>query len=337
MRLLVCEFVTGGGLAGCELPDGLRREGDMMLRALVKDLTDLPQLSVSAARDWRLPPLDGAVEHRWIAAGDDPWTVWRRCIAEADAVLPVAPETGGALERLTALVLQQERVLLGSRPDAVRRAASKLLTCRSLTEFGIAAVPTWPLRSALEDAALNEHGGLVAKPDDGAGSEDTFLLGGAAALGSWVAGRNDVDRFVVQPYLAGPAVSLSLLCADGRAAVLSCNGQDMRLDGERFRYHGGIVGGREDLRSLCEPIAAGIAAAFPGLWGLVGADLVETSQGLVVLEVNPRVTTSYAGLRHALGRNPAKLLVGLATAGWEAVQPSPVAQEVEVSVDAGTG
>lgn len=336
MRVLVCEFVTGGGLANSELPDGLRREGDMMLRALVKDLADLPQLSVAATRDSRLPPLDGAVRHRWIPAGGDPWAAWRRYIAEADAVLPVAPEADGMLERLTNLVLQQERVLLGSRPDAVHCTASKLLASRILLESGIATVPTRPLRLALENAARAEPGELVVKPDDGAGSEDTFLLRSETSLESWAAGRNDIERFVVQPYLAGPAMSLSLLCADGRAAILSCNRQDVRLDSERFRYHGGVVGGREDLRSDCEPIAAGIAAAFPGLWGLVGVDLVETSRGLVVLEVNPRVTTSYVGLRRALGRNPAELVVGLAADGWEAVRLSPVAGEVEVSVDAGT-
>ena len=336
MRVLVCEFVTGGGFASGELPDGLRREGDMMLRALVKDLAHLPQLSVVATRDSRLPPLDGALGHRWIAAGGDPWEAWRRSIAEVDAVLPVAPETDGMLERLTNLVLQQERILLGSRPDAVRRTASKLLTSRILSESGVAAVPTRPLRLALETAALGEFGELVVKPDDGAGSEDTFLLRRGTPLESWVAGRSDIDRFVVQPYLAGPAISLSLLCADGRAAILSCNRQDVRLDAERFRYHGGVVGGREDLRSDCQPIAAGIAAAFPGLWGLVGVDLVEASRGPVVLEVNPRVTTSYVGLRRALARNPAELLVGLAAEGWEAVQLPPAAGEVEVSVDAGT-
>ena len=55
MRVLVCEFVTGGGLAGAVLPASLAREGDMMLQSLVKDLADLPDITVVVTRDGRLP------------------------------------------------------------------------------------------------------------------------------------------------------------------------------------------------------------------------------------------------------------------------------------------
>jgi len=48
----------------------------------------------------------------------------------------------------------------------------------------------------------------------------------------------------------------------------------------------------------------------------VGIDLVRTEQGLVMLEINPRLTTSYAGLRRALGVNPAGLV--LASLGFGA-------------------
>jgi len=58
-------------------------------------------------------------------------------------------------------------------------------------------------------------------------------------------------------------------------------------------------------------VAAQIAAALPDLWGHVGADLVETRKGPVVIEINPRLTTSYVGLRDALGINPAGLVLHL--------------------------
>jgi hypothetical protein len=54
-----------------------------------------------------------------------------------------------------------------------------------------------------------------------------------------------------------------------------------------------------------------IAAAIPDLWGYVGVDLVATASGPVVLEVNPRLTTSYCGLRLALQVNAAELVLGL--------------------------
>lgn len=311
MRVFVCEFVTGGGLAGEPLPPGLCREGDMMLRALVKDLAELPGLEVAVTRDRRLPAPGLPCAMSWVEAGGDPWTLWPAAIDSADAVWPIAPETGGLLTRLSDLVVASRRLLLGCRPDAVRLTTSKRATAAHLAARGVAVAPAVTLAAALTDGLPTSGAGWVVKPDDGAGAEDTLLFRDAAALASWAEARLDIGRFVVQPYLPGRATSLSLLCRDGQATLLSCNIQDVRLDGDRFRYRGGIVGGAEAERAIYTPLAAAIAAAIPGLWGYVGVDLVDTADGAVVLEINPRLTTSYAGLRQALGINPAALVLGL--------------------------
>jgi predicted ATP-grasp superfamily ATP-dependent carboligase len=311
LRVFVCEFVTGGGLAGRPLPPGLCREGDMMLRALVKDLAELPGLEVAVTRDRRLPAPGLPCTVSWVDAGADPWALWHAAMAGADAVWPIAPETEGLLARLSDLVAASERILLGSRPEAVRLTTSKRRTAEHLAAQGVAVVPTFALAAALADGLPAADAGWVVKPDDGAGAEDTLLFRSAAALQSWAKATPDIGRFVVQPYLPGRPTSLSLLCGDGRAALLSCNVQDVRLEDDRFRYCGGIVGGAEDSRAAYSPAATAVAAAIPGLWGYVGVDLVDTADGPVVLEVNPRLTTSYAGLRQALGGNPAAMVMEL--------------------------
>jgi predicted ATP-grasp superfamily ATP-dependent carboligase len=287
----------------------------MMLRALVKDLAELPGLDIAVTRDRRLPAPSFSGPISWVGAGDDPWALWQEAITGADAVWPIAPETDGLLARLSDLVTTSERTLLGSRPEAVRLTTSKRRTAEHLAAQGVAVAPTVALAVALADGlpAADAAGdtGWVVKPDDGAGAEDTLLFRGAAALGSWAETTPDIGRFVVQPYLPGRPTSLSLLCSEGGAALLSCNVQDVRLDGDQFRYRGGVVGGAEDRRAVYAPIAAAVAAAIPGLWGYVGVDLVDTAEGPVVLEVNPRLTTSYAGLRQALGENPTALVMEL--------------------------
>jgi predicted ATP-grasp superfamily ATP-dependent carboligase len=336
LRVLVCEFVTGGGLAGAVLPASLAREGDMMLRALVKDLADLPDITVVVTRDGRLPAADLPAEIHRIDAGSDPWTLWPKLMELTDAVWPIAPETDGILERLSNLVLDRGKILLGTRPAAVRLTTSKRQTAEHLAAHGIAVAPTMPLATALADELPQSITGWVVKPDDGAGAEDTRLHRSRAALQRWAATRPDVARFVVQAYLAGAAASLSLLCRAGRATLLSCNSQDVRLEGDRFRYHGGAVGGREDRRTAYEPLAARIAAAVPALWGYAGVDLVETAGGPVVLEINPRLTTTYAGLRRALGVNPAGLVLQLLSPDATAIAPPRHIQQqaVEVASDA---
>lgn len=331
MRVFVCEFVTGGGLVGQAMPAGLAREGDMMLRALVGDLADVPGIEVVFPRDARLgdPGLPGRI--RWIGQGDDPWRDWAGALAEVDAGWPVAPESAGVLERLSGLVLGAGRTLLACPPAAVRQAASKRLTAQHLVSHGIAALPGMPLPEALAHGLPPAQAGWVVKPDDGAGAEDTLLFRSAEELAQGAPA--DPAGFIVQPYLPGRAASLSLLCADGRAALLSCNLQDVRIAGGRFRFHGSNVGGSEEHRGLYAPLAARIAAALPDLWGHVGVDLVEATGGPVVLEINPRLTTSYVGLRRALGRNPAALALELLGRDLPAIALPTGRQSARVDVD----
>jgi predicted ATP-grasp superfamily ATP-dependent carboligase len=101
------------------------------------------------------------------------------------------------------------------------------------------------------------------------------------------------------------------LCRDGAAWLLTCNEQIIEITGNEFRYRGFIVGGCESRRAEYQPIASAVAAAIPGLWGYVGVDLIDGPDGPVVLEINPRLTTSYAGLKHAVGANPAGLVLDL--------------------------
>lgn len=335
MRVFVCEFVTGGGFLGASLPEGLRREGDMMLRALVKDLAELPGLEVVITRDERLADPGLPAELRWIGDGGEPWTAWRHHMSDVDVVWPIAPETGGVLERLSTLVLDCGRRLVGSSPAAVRLTASKRQTALHLSAAGIATVPTLALTPTPPESPPASTAGWIAKPDDGAGSEETFLLPTRADLRRWMAGRRDARRFVLQPYVEGTATSLSLLCRDGQAALLSCNLQDVRVAGDRLTYHGGTIAGAEDQRPQYRQLASEIAAAIPELGGYVGVDLIDAADGPVVLEINPRLTTSYVGLRRAIGANPAALALKLLTRDIDNLAAIAQTPREKVRIDAG--
>lgn len=308
MRIFVCEYVTGGGLLGAPLPASLAREGDMMVRALARDLAALAGIEVVASRDPQLHPLSPSIIMEVPSTfSEDIWRFWRRCIDRADAVWPIAPETGGILERLSALVLECGRILLGSRPDAVRIAASKAATASHLQGQGVPVVPTRPADQSPPASAT----GWVVKPGDGAGCDDTRLFRDRCGLERWLdAGRRN-GGYVVQPYVPGTPASLSLVCREGRARVLSCNRQLIELENDVFHYRGSIVNGIWDRDGALRAIAYAIAAALPGLWGYVGVDLMLTDKGPVVMEVNPRLTTSYVGLPAALDTNPARLVLDL--------------------------
>jgi predicted ATP-grasp superfamily ATP-dependent carboligase len=304
VKIFVYEYFSGGGLAGRYLPPTLAREGDMMVRALLQDLAEAHDVELLTSRDPRLPPLAG-LETIVPAAGEDALAFYSRGVAAADAVWPTAPETDGVLERLAQATTNAGRTLLGCHPDAVRLAASKRTTAARLGQAGITVAPTFALTDGIPPLA----GRWVVKPDDGAGCDGAVVLPDRdAALESLTA---DPGRLVAQPWIEGPALSLSLLCTNGRAWLLCCNRQKLRVAGRHLVLEGIAVNAVPDRDGRLAALGGRIAAAMPGLWGYVGVDLVATPSGPVVLEINPRLTTSYCGLQPALGINAAEMVLAL--------------------------
>ena len=179
LRIFVCEFITGGALYNAPLLLSLAREGAVMLESLLSDLLELPGVELITTRDARLPPLQLPVETHIPQHADDVWPLWQRCISEADAVWPIAPESGGVLERLS--IVAQSKMLLGCTPDAIRVAASKRATAQHLSRYGIPVVPTFLLSEFKPQAGRH-----VAKPDDGVGCEDTRLFDDCGRMRSWL-------------------------------------------------------------------------------------------------------------------------------------------------------
>jgi predicted ATP-grasp superfamily ATP-dependent carboligase len=307
LKIFVCEFITGGGLYREPLPPSLLREGEMMLQALLSDLLAVPGIELITTRDARLPPLTLPISVFPIPPTAQLWQCWEECIASADAVWPIAPESGGMLERLSRLIVAHGKVLLGCSPDAVATAASKSATATALVAAGIPVVPTYPAK----DWFGRTQGPWVAKPDDGIGCTNIRLFDSTDELHAWLGQGGRAQTHIVQPYLAGEAASLSLITHGKTIHLLSCNRQLIEVRNGEFHYCGSILNDMAQYWQACEAIARNVVYAIPGLVGHVGIDVVIHEGAITVIEVNPRLTTSYGGLRQATGLNPARLILDM--------------------------
>ena len=305
MRIFAYEHITGGGFADQRSQAALAPEGGAMLRALVHDLIAIPDVEVVAMNDPR-SALDLPVTAYVPESERDFWPVFCRAVRESDAVWLIAPEQDGILGRLSREVVRAGCRLLGSRPDTVHVAASKLRTARALMAAGVRTIPTF----ADERSVPADVEQVVMKPDDGAGCQDTYLFQRRADLQGWLRDRA-APGHVFQPYVHGMALSLSILCCDGRARLLAVNRQHVAISAGRFEFSGVSVNGIGDSDGRYAQLAREVARALPGLWGYVGIDVIDAVDGPIVVEINPRLTTSYAGLRRALGINAAELVLGL--------------------------
>ncbi len=309
LRVFAFEFFSGGGLLGQPLPPSLAREGDLMLGTLVGELADIEGVQVIASRDPRLPPL-ARCETLWPAAGEEPEELFARGVASADAVWPTAPESGRTLERLAAIVTATDRTLLGCTADAVRLSASKLATARALAARGLPVVPTYGAGEFVPPLP----GAWVVKPDDGAGCDGLERLDSFADVEARLAVEAG-GTLVAQPWVAGEAWSLSLLCAGGQAGLLACNRQRLGWREGRLHLDGLVVNARPPADPRVGLLGRASADAIPGLWGYVGVDFLMGADGPLVVDVNPRLTTSYCGLSDALDRSVAAMVLQLRRSG----------------------
>src|SRR5690348_9908343 len=217
MKIFAYEHITGGGCAGQRLPNALLREAQMMIAALVNDLQAIAGVEVVQMRDVRLPPSAASAQVHRVADAEQWQRQFHRLVQETDATWLVAPERDRVLERLSTYVMESRRRLIGSSPQAVALAGSKLATAQTLLAAGVPAVPTW----RIEDASI--AGACVVKPDDGCGCDQTRRFASLHAARSWVALQPHPSRFVVQPYVPGDALSLSVVGGAEGSALLSVN------------------------------------------------------------------------------------------------------------------
>lgn len=279
----------------------------MMRDALLSDLLALSDLQLVVTCDRRIPPEHAAIDVLWV--DEDPWPLWERAMRDVDAVWLIAPETEGTLHRLTLMAEKLGKRVLGNPSSAIQIASSKSATLHLLQEAGLSVVPTLNQKTLTATNFIP----LVTKPDDGAGADETYYFDSWQPYAEWIKAH---ASHTVQAYVEGEAASLSMLCLHGRAWLLSCNRQLVSLEHQEahasFAYAGSELNGMAGHWQAFVELAQQVTQAMPDLAGYVGVDLIVTPAGtLHVLEVNPRLTTSYVGLRAATGLNPARLIMDL--------------------------
>lgn len=308
-KIFVCEFITGGGFNHSELNPELAEQGRCMRDALLQDLSQLPYQIITTV-DARLASPVYCDTCQVIDAGEDVWQRWEELINIADAVWFVAPETDGYLEKMTALALAYQKIVIGSGLLSTHICSSKLATYELLHQANIATIET--RLYANWDKTKNMH--WLAKPNDGAGCEETVCFDTAEKLEHWLLQNGRVDTHIIQPFLAGSAASISCVMHQGQARLLSCNQQLIAIEDNVLMYKGCVINAMRHYWASFNVLANEIAQLLPDLAGYVGIDVIINHEPgrpvkVTVVEINPRLTTSYVALREATGYNPAELIM----------------------------
>lgn len=320
MRIFVYEYISGGGLlvAGLDepIPESLVREGRAMLSAVTADFCVIAGVEVIAMRDGRQgvwgkeSGVRGCVNVRVVQSAEEELAAFDELTRAADATLVIAPELGGALLTRCRRVEELGGRLLGPSSAIVELASDKHRTAEWLAGANVPA----PIGCAIhlgQRLPTDFPYPAVIKPRDGAGSQDVRFLNQPPSTDekATVGFAARLERFC-----PGTPASVAVLCGPRQRIPLPPCRQRLSADGT-FRYLGGSCPLEHELATRAQSLAMSAVATLPAPQGYLGVDLVlgERPNGRddVAIEINPRLTTSYVGLRQLAEQNLAETMLAI--------------------------
>lgn len=333
MRIFLYEHLTGGGMlaAGGEAPASLLTEGLAMLRAIGMDLGKVNGVELTILVEERFK-IEELPAQRALVSDVAGWqAAFATAVKRSDGVLLIAPETDGVLYHLAHQVEALGGRLLSPSSAFIRLAADKQQTAEQLARWDVPAPRggLWRTGDALPPTVTFP---AMIKPVDGCGSQDVRVLWSPAEL------PDSSAAWRLETYHSGLAASVALLCGPGGTglALPACS-QRLSSDG-RFTYLGGETPLPLEFdaraRRLADKALAALARISPPL-GYVGVDLVlgddPAGREDVVIEVNPRLTTSYVGLRAACRGNLGEAMLQISLGEAATVDFGPERIEFEAN------
>ncbi len=307
MKVLVFEFMVGGGVADQHpLNEELQtfyHQGHSMLTAVCKDLLLLGHEVFALADIHAYASLPKEVVRVSVESEQelDP-TLWGAANL-ADYILLIAPETDGCLEHFAELLSGFSNKIMSPNIGFIKLAANKW-KCHNW--FSDRDVPCPDSILLSEDHAANDVPAdffpCVAKPVDGAGSEDVLLVASFDELAS-------ISKpMLLQRFVPGVPASVSVIIESLEKIHFLEPGQQI-FDAEPFGVHLRTEFPlAPPLRERALKLARLVVEASPGTIGYFGIDMIlaDDPDNDVLIEINPRLTTSYCYLREWAQENLAE-------------------------------
>jgi predicted ATP-grasp superfamily ATP-dependent carboligase len=333
--LLLIEELLASQSLWLQSPDSLRGEAVSMVAAITQDLAAIsglrpavllcPAASASPALRTLLPAglgrcLTDREPAEWMRQPDVPTESIRH-------LLIVAPEFDGRLvERLREAESGplREAVRLNLSASLAETFSDKFATAAWLEQRGLPTPPTLLVtdeqRGELTSGPIASFGRHectgVLKPRFGAGCDQVQLIS-KLPLSATLASGSDNAEWVVQPRVRGRACSISLIGRgeSGPALILPPGDQRITADAQNnLHYRGGRIPCGGDSAAAVTAVAEAFRSALGPFRGWLGLDVVVSSSGLkepcaTIIEVNPRLCTSYVGYRKLTSVNLAEQML----------------------------
>ena len=223
---------------------------------------------------------------------------------KCDYFLIIAPETNNLLYQITKIMESKNLNNLGCSSECIKKAANKWLLYNNFKNTSINLAESYLIGG--NDLDLDrDFFPAVIKAKYSAGSELEILKSKKEFKNLNI---EDYKGQIIQKIINGVPGSLSIAANSNKLLILSFNKQLINLD--NFSYLGSTINYKFPEQYQLEQLADSIKKEYANLNGYFGIDFICNEKGVYLLEINPRITSSYIGL--AKISNPAKIILDLA-------------------------
>ncbi len=306
--MLVVESICAGISGDGHVAGSLAVEGQAMLSALLANLNRVDGWQfLTLLHESGSCVVPHGVDVRRVT-GKNARSEFEKSLGVVDAAWIIAPEIDGELLELTDFAESAGCKLYSPDSHFVAMASDKSLTANHLAGQGIAVPSGGPL-DAVDSTEFTFP--AILKDNWGAGSQGTRLVKNESELPP----RREWLRYRLETFVLGRPASASFACGTNGPVLM---GSSWQTFADRFEYVGGTIPMPTPYAERAERLARQTIAAMPATHGYVGVDMMlgdasdPGADSDVVLEINPRLTTSYLGLRAATSENLAELVLEVA-------------------------
>ena len=332
-RIFIFEFASGGGFNRVNIPISLFSEGFGMLRSIIKDFKSLG-FEIYTLLDYRIHHISAvlAIDNFVIIKRKENYLKqFKTLVKDCEYAFIIAPESTNILYKLTNIVKNYNKIVLSTNLEGIKISTSKINTYKFFRKNKITTPETYliPLKKNNLDVEFvirkfhELKNPIIIKPEDGVGAESIYFFEKKNQIENFFqdfkykieAGR----YYVLQEFVEGKDLSISLInnvtslnLQTKKPYILSINSQNITIKNPNYKseYFGGFTPIENHQKTSIELTKILEKIDFSQFSGYFGIDLIKSEDSrFYFIEINPRLTTSYIGLRNVINQNPAKLIL----------------------------
>ena len=288
-KVLIYEYFTGGGIINEELcSSSLLSEAKIIVNSVVNEYCKSQEYQVYYFLDSRLK-LDNLGKSIEVKSSEQLYDI--KLLRTFDLILPILPEQNMELYSYCEFLAEQNIETLISSPETIKVLSDKYVFSSFCLKHNIPCIPSY-LSSQINAIP---HDTIIEKDRDGFGCSHVKKISKKDSIKR--------KKMIYQPYIKGNHFSLCVYYEKKSFKILTLNEQDIVLDNNKIKLRSLKVNVKNSHYLELYSILRNIYKSLPGLYAYVGVDLIMTRDKILVVEVNPRLTTSFTGISSTLGIN----------------------------------